>query len=78
MSSTVLQLFDWELKSCAPRENHCPFHEVFKLTDVARPVPFRQSRHGCYWNPVDLLLHPTRVLLREIVDEQRNVFGALT
>ena len=65
------------LKRAASRQEHGSLDEILEFTNIAGPVPVRQSLHYSCRNRFDALLHLLRKLLDEIADEQRNVFTAV-
>src|SRR5262249_14372048 len=69
---------EWSLKRLAARQDHGSLHEILEFTDVAGPVPSRQSLHCSRRNRFDGLLHFLGELLDEMADEQRNVFFAVS
>ena len=46
--------------------------KFFELSDIAGPVPPRESAHGVGWNRVDFLVHASRVLESEMANHCNN------
>src|SRR5688572_19787581 len=74
---TLPQLREWQLKLHAAREDHRALDKIFQLAHVAGPVVFRQSGHRFGRNRIDRLLHASRIFLREVAHQHRNILAPL-
>ena len=59
------------------RQDHGTLDQIFELPDVARPGIAGEDRQGLRPYCLDPLAHTLRILLREVADEQGDVFEAL-
>src|SRR5262249_2490742 len=59
-------------------QNYRAFDQVLQLSYVTRPGPALKFLDCLRWNRVDLLIRSARVLLREVLDQQGNVFATFT
>jgi len=72
-----LQLPQRDVQVCSPRQNHRSLDEVLELSHIPGPMPADQRLHNFRGDGLNTLIHPLRVLLDEIVDQDGNVLGAL-
>src|SRR5437016_1965317 len=68
----------WVWKHAVPRDDHCAFHQVLQLANVARPGVPLEGSHGFRRNAVDLLPHAAAKQPHEMRDKSRNVLPALS
>ena len=55
-------------------QDHGALDQILELPDIAGPMVLRKSRHRPGRNRLDPLAHQAGILLREVADEQGNVF----
>src|SRR5580692_8626246 len=72
-----LELSNRGAKHGMRRENHGPFHEILKLTNVSGPAIPHQRIHRLIRNLIDALLHSLSMDADEMPHELWNVLGAL-
>lgn len=59
-------------KDVVGRQDHRSLDQVFQLAYIAGPRPALKFLDHRFGNRVDVLIHATRVLPREVLDQQRN------
>ena len=74
---SLLQFGERNLQLRPAGQDNAALDKVFELAHIARPVVFRQSRHGLGGDRIDGLFHPPRMLLREVARQQRDVFAPI-
>src|SRR5260370_37238130 len=55
-----------------------PFHGVFELANVSRPIVGLQARHGFRRDALNGLIHGLTETLEEVACEERDIFAAIT
>src|SRR5204863_7323052 len=73
----VDQFSDRYLQGAAVGKDHRALDEILQFANITRPMPPRKLLHRRDRDGLNLLLHAATVLLGEVADQKRNIFGAL-
>ncbi len=61
----------------AARQDHSAFNEILQFADISRPFACCEGLHSDRRNRLNFLLHLFCKFLREITDQERDIFVAI-
>ena len=71
------ELTEWSPEDRTGTENHRPFNEVLEFADITWPAPADKGLYRFGSDRGDLPIHAPGVLSSKVIDQNRNVVGAL-